>query len=427
MEHSAKDINWISSHQQQITYLCYYFIQQTTTTLLQRSTQQDRHQKSTTKTITTRRTITNVNTIIIYIETKTSTIKNFMLALILLIIIYNCFTIIQALINYHTSTSEATHQNKNIISGKPPTQLTNINTNASTTTTPMQSLASTKRYIKNTPIYYHVSVHLRPKQRHQLRTLNRLLQYGRRFRKIDPRQLYYEYTRDYRMERVAHDIRLINDIKDCYHLAPLLSNFNKCHYLASLPFLNTCKLTQLPGIVFSFYKKLFAFLSNQKDTASINPSSVTNGCAQPSNRPSFGRPSTRATRLLNSLDLNPPFAHFAQALLPSRTRAPTGLQSKQTISRNPSTPTDDTDKSAPQPPHQILHSSSLSHAQDTLSVDQQVPTRRLLAPRTNQLQLTPKYNNNSTGTPPLTQVIHEVSICDQPPTLRHSLTLSDSA
>jgi hypothetical protein len=122
----------------------------------------------------------------------------------------------------------------------------------------------------------------------------------------------------------------------------------------------------------------------------------------------FGRPSTRTTQLLNSSDRNPPFALSAQAIFPSRTRAPTGLQSKQTISRNPSTPTDNTDKAAPQPPYQILNSSSLSHTQDTLSVDQQEPARRLLAPRTNQLQLTPKYNNNSTGTLPLTQVIHEV-------------------
>jgi hypothetical protein len=62
---------------------------------------------------------------------------------------------------------------------------------------------------------------------------------------------YYGYIRDCWMERVAHDIKLINDIKGCYHLAPLLNNFNKCHHLALSHFLHTCNLTKLLGVVFT--------------------------------------------------------------------------------------------------------------------------------------------------------------------------------
>jgi hypothetical protein len=290
-------------------------------------------------------TNTKSNIIPIHFSTKTSILYHLMQAITWIIIIYTSIIIIQALTKCYASKTTSTHPNNSFTFATPPTYSANINTNASATTKLTQSLSRKKRYINNTTIYYHSSGHHRPTQRHQLRTLNRLLQYGRRCRQINPRQLYYGYIRDCRMERVTHDMERINDIKDCYHIGPLLNNFNKCNHLVSPYFLLTCNLTNLLGVVFSFYKKLFALLRYQKDTASLNPSSTTNGSDQSSNRPPIGRPSTRATQLTNPLDPNLSFALPIQDTLLTGKRASTGLL---LTSRNPSSFTNNADKALPQ-------------------------------------------------------------------------------
>ena len=248
--------------------------------------------------------ITNLNITLTHISTKISTLNYIMQAITWIIIIYTSITIMQKLSKHYASITTPTHPNKNIISSTPPTYSANINTNSSAIMKSLPSLLRTKRYINNTCIHYYSSGHHGPTQRHQLRTLNRILQYGRRCRQINPRQLYYGFIRDCQMERVAHDIKLINDIKRCYHIAPSLNNFNKCYHLASSHFLLNCNLIMLLRVVFFSYKKLLAPFNDLKDKAPLNPSSVTNGCDQSFNSPSVGRPSTRATQLINPLDLN---------------------------------------------------------------------------------------------------------------------------
>ena len=80
-----------------------------------------------------------------------------MQAITWIIIIYTSATIMQALTKYYASKTTPTHPTNSIISATPPTYSANINTNASATTIPMQSLSRKKRYINNKTIYYYSS------------------------------------------------------------------------------------------------------------------------------------------------------------------------------------------------------------------------------------------------------------------------------
>jgi hypothetical protein len=213
------------------------------------------------------------------------------------------------------------------------------------------------------------------------------------------------------MERVAHDMELIKDIKCCYHIGPLINNFNKCHLLVSSHFLLTCNLTNLLGVVFSFYKKLFALISYQKDTASFKSSSVTNGRDQLTNRPPAGRTSTEATQLINPLDSNLPIASLTQDTLLTGQRASTG---PLLTSRNPSFLIINVDKA---PPQQNLNFSYAPQHHEA--------ARRPLAPRTTQPQQTTKTNSGRTATLPLNLEADEDPNCGHPSTIRHALTPND--
>ena len=166
-------------------------------------------------------------------------------------------------------------------------------------------------------------------------------------------------------------------------------------------------------------QKLFALLRYQKDTASLNPSSATNGSDQSSNRPPVGRPSTRTTQRINPLDPNLSFALPTQDTLLTGQRASTGLL---LTSRNPSSLTNNADKA---PPQQNLNFSYEPQCQDILPLGQQETARQPLTPRTTQPQQTAKNNADRTATPSLILEIDEDPDCGQPLTTGHAFTPND--